>query len=270
MTQVSMGRAPTIMVRDAGPAHARTAICALVLLVGVGEGAATVGTHPDVGTIPCTANLRDRHNPGLAEATAKELCFEAYISNFDVGGATQEPKVPPRRVPLWVAQRVEWAKASVSEGNERQPRWFTIPELNEDLVAPTDAYIHESAFDIRRMPEYYNRIIPGTIGGGAFVLFVDHLVGEGGEPIALSAAALGFLGGYSTDFLFNSIERLIAAILPKVGLESVRRHGTSPGSPLDGRAGDLTLKDLVDRYEASTDDQKALYKSLIEKLRDRL
>ena len=29
--------------------------------------------------------------------------------------------------------------------------------------------------------------------------------------------------GYSTDFLFNTIERIIAAVLPKVGLETVKR-----------------------------------------------
>lgn len=138
------------------------------------------------------------------------------------------------------------------------------------LLRSAHTYIYERSFDTRRMPEYYNRIILGTIGGGAIVLFVDHLVGEGGESIALSAAALGFVGGYSTDFLFNSIERLIAAILPKVGLESVRKRPSGAAKPIDVAAGDLTLKELVDRYESSTDDQKALYRSLIEKLRDRL
>jgi hypothetical protein len=138
------------------------------------------------------------------------------------------------------------------------------------LLRSAHTYIYERTFDVRRMPEYYNRIILGTIGGGAIVLFVDHLVGEGGEAIALSAAALGFIGGYSTDFVFNSIERLIAALLPKVGLESVRKRTASASKSIDVLAGDLTLKELVERYESSTDDQRALYKSLIEKLRDRL
>ena len=41
--------------------------------------------------------------------------------------------------------------------------------------------------------------------------------------IQLSSAALGFLAGYNTDFLFSTIERVMAALLPKVGIDSVQR-----------------------------------------------
>lgn len=33
---------------------------------------------------------------------------------------------------------------------------------------------------------------------------------------ALSTSAVGFLCGYNTDFLFTAIERIAAALLPKV------------------------------------------------------
>ena len=136
------------------------------------------------------------------------------------------------------------------------------------LLRSAHRYIHERTFDTRRKPEYFNRVLLGTISGGAIILFVEQITTDNGEVIKLSSGALGFLAGYSTDFLFNTFERIISAILPKTGLDSVRRQKTPPPAkpPVDP-----TLKDLMDRFEKATDpDQKSLYKSLIEKMRDRL
>jgi hypothetical protein len=44
---------------------------------------------------------------------------------------------------------------------------------------------------------------------------VNYLVDDDGTVLHLSSAALGFVAGYSTDFLFNTIERVVAAIFPK-------------------------------------------------------
>jgi hypothetical protein len=137
------------------------------------------------------------------------------------------------------------------------------------LLRSAHTFIAERTFDVRRKPEYFNRIILGTIGGGAIVLFVNQVGTENGNVIQLSAAALGFLGGYSTDFLFNTIERVINAILPKVGLQSVRTAVPVAKPLFDTSASGLTLKELLERFEKAQGEDKELYKSLIEKLRER-
>ena len=83
------------------------------------------------------------------------------------------------------------------------------------LLRSAHNHIYERSFDLRRKPEYYNRILLGGISGGAIILFVNYLVDDGGTVLHLSSAALGFVAGYSTDFLFNTIERVVAAIFPK-------------------------------------------------------
>lgn len=83
------------------------------------------------------------------------------------------------------------------------------------LLRSAHYYIYQRSFDLRRKPEYYNRILLGAISGGAIILFVNYLVDDGGTVLHLSSAALGFVAGYSTDFLFNAIERVVAAIFPK-------------------------------------------------------
>ena len=138
------------------------------------------------------------------------------------------------------------------------------------LLRSAHIYIHERTFDLQRKPEYFNRIVLGTIGGGAIVLFINQIATDEGTLIQLSAAALGFIAGYSTDFLFNTLERLIGALLPKVGLETMRRAAPQARPALDIQGG-MTLKDLMERFDkAQAKEEKELYKSLIEKLRDRL
>jgi hypothetical protein len=83
------------------------------------------------------------------------------------------------------------------------------------LLRSAHYFIYQRSFDLRRKPEYYNRILLGAISGGAIILFVNYLVDDGGTVLHLSSAALGFVAGYSTDFLFNTIERVVAAIFPK-------------------------------------------------------
>jgi hypothetical protein len=82
-------------------------------------------------------------------------------------------------------------------------------------------HIYQRSFDVRRTPEYFNRIGLGAISGGAIILFVNNLVNDDDSSINLGSAALGFVAGYSTDFLFNTIERIVTAIFPKVTVETV-------------------------------------------------
>ncbi|MDB5579549.1 MAG: hypothetical protein JWR80_4725 [Bradyrhizobium sp.] len=83
------------------------------------------------------------------------------------------------------------------------------------LLRSAHYFIYQRSFDLRRKPEYFNRVLLGAISGGAIILFVNYLVDEDGTVLHLSSAALGFVAGYSTDFLFNAIERVVAAIFPK-------------------------------------------------------
>lgn len=124
------------------------------------------------------------------------------------------------------------------------------------LLRSAHTFIYQRTFDLRRKPEYFNRVLLGTIAGGAIILFVNQLVGEDGTVIQLSSAALGFLAGYSTDFLFNTIERVIAALLPKVGLETIRRDPPPPSPP--------DFKDIADRFDNAKGSDKDFYKTLME------
>jgi hypothetical protein len=112
------------------------------------------------------------------------------------------------------------------------------------LLRSAHYFIYQRSFDLRRKPEYFNRVLLGAISGGAIILFVNYLVNDGDDTVLhLSSAAFGFVAGYSTDFLFNTIERVVAAIFPKtdsdpkVQPQRVQRplaRKPPPGPPEDG------------------------------------
>ena len=142
------------------------------------------------------------------------------------------------------------------------------------LLKTLHAFIYQRSFDPARVPEYYDRILLGAVSGGMIVLFVAQTAGDGSQlgnthVIHFSAAALGFIAGYNTDFLFSAIERMVAAVLPRVGIDSMQRATTPIAGTLslDG----LTLKDLLDRHQQATDPtEKQVLADLITKVRDRL
>lgn len=133
------------------------------------------------------------------------------------------------------------------------------------LLRSLHKYIADRTFERRRRPEYVNRVLLGSVSGGAMVLLVDQVTTDSGDVIHFSSAALGFLAGYSTDLLFSAIERIIAAILPRVGLDSVRRRaepeaGATPAMP--------SVTELLDRYaKAGTDQEKAIIKELLDRVK---
>ena len=99
------------------------------------------------------------------------------------------------------------------------------------LLRSAHTHVYQRTFDVRRKPEYTNRIILGAIAGGAIIMFTNNLVGDDGTVIQLGSAALGFLAGYNTDLLFTAMERVIGALLPKIGLETVQK--VPPTKPAD-------------------------------------
>ena len=68
------------------------------------------------------------------------------------------------------------------------------------------------------MPEHLNRLFLGSVSGGVTILFLEDGVSMGGgdEGVTMSSAALGFIAGYSIEFLYQILEWIINAILPSV------------------------------------------------------
>jgi hypothetical protein len=126
------------------------------------------------------------------------------------------------------------------------------------LLRSAHIYIYQRTFDVNRKPEYFNRILLGAVAGGAILLFVDHITNDEGEVIQLSSAALGFLAGYNTDFLFSTIERVMAALLPKIGVDTVKKAEPKT-KPVD-------INDLTERMDKAKGADKELYKSLLAQL----
>ena len=101
------------------------------------------------------------------------------------------------------------------------------------LLRSAHSLIYQRSFDLRRKPEYLNRILLGAVSGGAIILFTDYLLPSDDTTVHLGATALGFIAGYSTDFLFNTVERVITALFPKVAVQTVPRdqQGKPPAPP---------------------------------------
>jgi hypothetical protein len=103
------------------------------------------------------------------------------------------------------------------------------------LLRSAHTYIYQRTFDVRRKPEYFNRILLGAIAGGAIILFANNIAGDDGTVIQLGSAALGFLAGYNTDLLFSALERISGALLPKLGIDTMQK-APSAIKPVDVNA----------------------------------
>ena len=57
---------------------------------------------------------------------------------------------------------------------------------------------------------------------GAIQLLITQVADET-SVIKLSAAAVAFVAGYDSDLLFTTVERMSAALLPKVGVSTMRQ-----------------------------------------------
>jgi len=138
------------------------------------------------------------------------------------------------------------------------------------LLRSCHQFIQKREFDMNRIPEYINRILLGIVSGGSITLFIQEITTDQGA-IKISAAALGFLAGYNTDFLFKTIERIAAAILPKVGLETIQRaRVTAAKSAEQELITPTSMETLIDlRNKATDDESKKFIEELIAKLVER-
>lgn len=131
------------------------------------------------------------------------------------------------------------------------------------MLRSAHLFIHQRCFDPQRIPEYNNRILLGVVAGGAIVFLIAQVPDDDGQLIQLSARALGFIAGYNSDFLFNTIERIVQAILPKVSDESVRRAEPRTRAVSEQQA---LIESLLDCLRLSKDDEeKKLIRSLLER-----
>jgi hypothetical protein len=137
------------------------------------------------------------------------------------------------------------------------------------LLRSCHKHLRNREFDMNRVPEYVSRIILGIVAGGTISLFIQEVAG--GTPtttIRLSASALGFLAGYNNDFLFQAIERVSAAILPKVGLETARKAQPAPSAPpVMEVLAPVSIEKLIKLHEGTKDPEtKKMLQNLIDGL----
>lgn len=131
------------------------------------------------------------------------------------------------------------------------------------ILRVTEERLHTREFDPARAPEHVNRLVLGTLAGGSIILFIAQIPAGDGAVIEIGAAALGFLAGYSVDFLFQTLDRVIQAILPKVGLDTIER-----------RARQRRNQDLLRHYQtlldqAKDENTKKLLRDFIDELQAR-
>lgn len=81
------------------------------------------------------------------------------------------------------------------------------------MLRQAESYLKDRTFDPRRVPEFRNRLVLGTLSGGIIVL----LYSSGGlveTNVKITEAALGFIGGYSIDLLFSLLDRIVNSLKP--------------------------------------------------------
>lgn len=127
------------------------------------------------------------------------------------------------------------------------------------LLKSAHSFIYERTFDRMRIPEYYNRLLLGLIAGGAVKLFVTEVATDDGQVAELSGAALAFIAGYNSEFLFSAIERITAAILPKVGVDSIRRAGP------DGQT-TVLVQQLLERLKTADGTEQKTIDRILDRL----
>lgn len=126
------------------------------------------------------------------------------------------------------------------------------------LLRVTEKHLRQRDFDVARITEHYNRLVLGTLSGGVIVLFVQDIPTGDGGVLNIAQAALGFLAGYSIDFLFDTLDRIIKAILPKVGIDSVQKR-------TDDKSKELRIRRIQDmKNKAETDEAQKLLEEVIE------
>ncbi len=211
-----------------------------------------------IDTLKATESQFDENGkpvPSLAEKYVRFLVWRTYIIIFII----------------LVSQLISFESNSIFILIDKTMS-FLIPFLYGTLGA--DAYVlrltthrlHTRQFDPRRKAENQARLVLGTLSGGMIVFFINtgsfSLIGDSGNIYnTLGTAAAGFIAGYSTDFLYDTIERLIGAILPRIGATS---RGTQ-----DTPADEVLRKYRRLMEDTDNENEKSIYKALVEDLENK-
>jgi hypothetical protein len=128
------------------------------------------------------------------------------------------------------------------------------------LYKTLHGYYNERIFDPKKIATDWFRLFMGAIAGGMVVLFIQSIPDETGKTVQVATAALGFLAGYSVEFFYQTLDRIIQAILPKVGISTLRPEAQA----LTARQ--QHLETLTKRLLEATDDKdKETLRKLLEK-----
>lgn len=129
---------------------------------------------------------------------------------------------------------------------------FLLRDISQKLKA--------RQFDASDIPQHWNRLIIGALSGGLIVMFVNQIPESGNSSaIQISEGALGFLAGYSIEFLFSTLDRILNALLPNRSESTTR--------PTQNSQKAVKQHKLVNRYTdmiESTDDP--VEKKVLEKV----
>ncbi len=109
------------------------------------------------------------------------------------------------------------------------------------MLREAETQLQERTFDPRRLPEFRNRLVLGTLSGGVIVL----LYSNGGiteANVKITEAALGFIGGYSIDLLFTLLDRIVDSFKP-----AEKRNTKTIDSPAPAIERTLQRRTRVDR-----------------------
>lgn len=130
------------------------------------------------------------------------------------------------------------------------------------LLRSAHGHLHSRTFDPNHIPEYYSRMLL-VIAGGAIQLLITQVADDTGV-IKLSAAALAFVAGYNSDLLFSTVERISAALLPKVGVSSMR---PAEPAPITG----LSVQALLEQLDkAQSEEAREVIRGLLGKIKERV
>ena len=128
------------------------------------------------------------------------------------------------------------------------------------LLPKCHEFVSARTFDPLRIAEYKSRMLMGLASGGIVMFFVHEIsLDEGDEFIQLSAPVLAIIAGYNTDFIFETIERMVAAILPKVGVKSAR-PAAAPSPVVRPMSVEAIAQALL---SAENEDDKKVLRSLL-------
>lgn len=108
------------------------------------------------GLVECTESHLKKHNPDLAGKPDRILCFQAYVSNFNTQPRQIGGKPRFLAVPHWVSHHIGKAQNAL-ETKDRPNSWFTVPDLAQQGIAPTDASYAFSAAFRKKHKNWYER-----------------------------------------------------------------------------------------------------------------